>query len=480
MHPYVAALGLSVVLVLAGTALMTTAASPDEEPAYETQMEAASGGDGEAHATGAHEWEGGTGTTPTRLEAPGRLDSISSIEIGSDDAFTPANGVRGGSGTLDDPYVISGWSVGVIYIHDTTKAFEIKENFVSKILILDWTGQGGYVHHNYLANMRTNRNVERVGDPTAAVFENNTILQVEELRHFDGVMRNNTIGQPDPVLRLLQPDVVLNIAGLNGAGIHDNAIFGGVDMKIHGHHHSDAAGEHSHNHGQPDAVQDEDHDEDHQVRYVDFEFYRNTITDDGFGLRYNDLDHAGDDRLATSEQEPDLEKPHTHYTRIALVDNVIDGATLRLATVNALDERHVGGERAVVEVRGNRIVEPLAGDGLVLQDVTNAFVDIRDNEVGRGDLPLSGTSAIFLTRFHNSTVSVGGNQLGAYKYGVRASQFSNTTTWSVRDNDAPGVEFPVYWDDTVANAPEGEREEQQAHVHDEAAAPASLTRLRLG
>ena len=80
------------------------------------------------------------------------------------------------------PFVISGWYVDTVLIHDTTKAFEIKDNYVSNILVLDWTAQGGYVHHDHIENLRTNRNVQRVGDPTAAVIENNEIMRVQELR----------------------------------------------------------------------------------------------------------------------------------------------------------------------------------------------------------------------------------------------------------------------------------------------------------
>jgi len=54
------------------------------------------------------------------------------IYIGSDDEFTTANGVTGGSGTADDPYVISGWSIDAanadygIYIDHTTSYFVIR------------------------------------------------------------------------------------------------------------------------------------------------------------------------------------------------------------------------------------------------------------------------------------------------------------------------------------------------------------------
>lgn len=473
MRSLLPALALASILVAAGAALsLIPRLTQEDAPAdalHGTAAHAPARGSGGGHGGGAHAWTGGKGAIPDLQTALLQLERRSSIVIRGDDAFNPANGVRSGTGTFEDPFVIAGWHVDQVLIADTTKAFVLKENYVGGILILDWTGKGGYVHHNHIQNLRTNRNVERTGDPSATVIEANEILRVEELRHFDGEVRNNTIGQPG-ILGLLKDGVVLNIAGLNGAGIHDNVIHGGVDMKLHGHHHSDKPGAHSHNHGQADAAQAEDHREDHQVRYVDFTFYRNTILDSGFGLRYNDLDHAGDDRQATSEQEPDLEKPHVHYTTITLAENVIDGATLRLAVVNADDERHVAGEHAIVHIERNRILKPMAGDGLVVQSVKDATVFVHENVVEKGQLLGASSAAILLREFQNSTVVVGANKLGDYKYGVRAVGFDNMTRWSVEKNDAPGVAYPVYWDESVSNPPEGASAEDahgQEHGHGE-------------
>lgn len=300
MHPHAAAAGLSTLLVLAGLALSVA----DAPHARESEPTPAMHDHAPRAAAPAARPVGPSGTIPTLVDALTNLERRSRILIDSDAGFNPANGVRGGTGAPEDPFVISGWHVDVVLLRDTTAAYEIKENFIGDILILDWTGAHGLVHHNHVANLRTNRNVERVGDPTAALIENNLILRVEELRHFDGVLRNNTIGR-EPLLGVapsLGPRVVLNIAGLNGAGIHDNLVWGGVDMKLHGHHHADAHGAHSHNHGQADAARADARAEDHQVRYIDFLFSGNVIRGNGFGLRYNDLDHAADDRTAASER----------------------------------------------------------------------------------------------------------------------------------------------------------------------------------
>lgn len=469
-------------LVVAGVSLSVAAPFADDATNHHSASTMPTSGpkahSGMSHGAGAYDYQGGVGTIPDLATALTQLERRSTISINNDSQFTPAAGVRSGSGTFDDPYVFSGWYVDTVIIKDTSKAFVFRENYVSNILVLDWTGQGGYVHHNHLENLRTNRNNARTGDPSASVIENNQILRIEQLRHFDGEVRNNVIGSPDVVKRLLQPDVIFDIAGLNGAGIHDNQIFGGVDMKIHGHHHSSAPGDSSHNHGEADATQDEDHYEDHQVRFVDFAFYNNRLVDDGFGLRYNDNNHAGDDRQATSEQEPELEMPHVHHTIIRIHDNVIEGATLRVAVVNSPDERHLAGQSAVLEVFNNTISKPAAGDGITIHDVRDAVVKIHDNVVEKGDLHLSGTSAIMMFRFSNSTVIVGKNALGDYQYGVRARLFDESTRWVVEDQDAPGVKQAVYWDSTVANAPEGGAPEpshdDHEHKHPENAAETGL------
>lgn len=436
----------------------------------------------DAHGSGAHDWHGGAGQVPTLADALLKLERRDSIVIQGDKAFNPANGVRSGSGTFEDPFVISGWYVDTILVKDTTKAFEIKDDYVGTILVLDWTGQGGYVHHNHLENLRTNRNVQRTGDPSATVIENNEILRVQELRHFDGEVRNNTIGQPDALLRLTQPDVIFNIAGLNGAGIHDNLVYGGVDMKLHGHHHSDHEGGVSHNHA---ATHENDTyangtKPDHTVRYVNFQFYANRIVDDKFGMRYNDLNHAGDDREATSEQNPDLELPHVHHTRVAIHDNVIDGATLSIATINAPDERHLPGESAVLDIYANKIVQPKAGNGITVQDVRDATVLVHGNTVEKSSLQTGAGAGILLQRFHNDSVVVWGNELGAYTFGVQASRFDNMTSWTVKDNQAPGAKYPVYYDSSVANPPGGapaQPEPEHDHGHDAATDATGLARL---
>jgi parallel beta-helix repeat protein len=57
------------------------------------------------------------------------------IYINGNDNFTPANGVVGGSGTENDPYIIEGWAISAenvygIWIENTTAHFVIRNCLV--------------------------------------------------------------------------------------------------------------------------------------------------------------------------------------------------------------------------------------------------------------------------------------------------------------------------------------------------------------
>ena len=73
------------------------------------------------------------------------------ISISSDDDFTEENGVVGGSGTPDDPYIISGWEISTtsgtaIEVGDTTASFVIRDIHITvnsgydSIWIMDASG----------------------------------------------------------------------------------------------------------------------------------------------------------------------------------------------------------------------------------------------------------------------------------------------------------------------------------------------------
>src|SRR5688500_2739919 len=165
-----------------------------------------------------------------------------SIIITKDTQFTDVNGVRSGSGTASDPFVISNWDVSEIYIADTGKEFVIKNNTVD-FLTLNWNGNNVFVHNNDVGDLRVNENVRRTGGPTTGRIVNNTFDVVGQLRHFDGVFAHNTVGaDPDMTdpnnleIPFFGDNRAVNFDGFNGAHFYDNTIYGYVEVRLHGHH----------------------------------------------------------------------------------------------------------------------------------------------------------------------------------------------------------------------------------------------------
>lgn len=411
-----------------------------------------------------------SGRVPTELDALG-LERHGSIALRADTPWTPSHGVSAGSGTPEDPYLIDGVYADIVYIADTAVDFEIRNSYIGH-LVLDWHGNNGLVHHNRILALNTNRNVERTGGPSAAVIVHNVIDEVTQLRHFDGLVADNVIGRE--TTNILDRRVAFDIAGFNGAEIRDNLVHGGVDIKVHGHHHDDGSGRLSHNHGAADGAQEESYGEDHAERHHALDFHDNVIVDPfGFGLRYNDLNHAGDDRQATSEQEPMLETPHVHFTYVKIRDNALDGAPIRVEVFMAPDELHRGG-RGTMEITGNRVLNATTKDGILIGAVKDADVLVAGNSLSKLT-PLLRSYGIRALHLENSTLRVLDNRIDGFHYGVVAQDFDANTTWSVEGNRVSGAAKDVFWDESVANPPEGGSHE--GHEHGDAVAGARRTRL---
>ncbi|HLF16717.1 MAG TPA: hypothetical protein VI796_04715, partial [Candidatus Thermoplasmatota archaeon] len=284
------------------------------------------------------------GTVPSSGQG---LERVSSITLDGDRAFTPSNGVRSGAGTMEDPYVITGLDVtGALELLDTDACVEVKENYIDGQLSLNWNGQCLWVHHNYIRDLRVNENVARTGYATGGLLELNKISVIGQLRHYDGEFRNNVVGPReandlfDTVLEttlLLAPDLlVANVDGFNQGLLHHNTFYGSVDLDLHGHHHGTGFfAPHSHYHGD-NATRLSRHDEDHSDRWTSVAFTDNILVDpEGYGLRYEDENHAGDDRTASSETVEALEAAHVHHTQIVLARNQIEGGGIWVDIFNA-------------------------------------------------------------------------------------------------------------------------------------------------
>ncbi|HEX2241103.1 MAG TPA: hypothetical protein VHJ82_08195 [Actinomycetota bacterium] len=398
--------------------------------------------------------------------------------------FNLDHGVRSGSGTESDPYVISGWDVNNLRISDTDAYVVITNVTVRNQMVLNWIGDRVHVFGNDIHDLRVNQNVRRTGDSTSGMIHDNSFDLVGQLRHWDGVFSNNVVGRNngDPFAGLFGSRAV-NFDGFNGARFTNNTIYGYMDARLHGHHHSSQFGETSHYHGPPAAAHEhgepsEEHPEDHSMvdhsqRYHEVWITNNTITAQGsYALQYVDTGHSGNDRTnGGSEQDEALNGPHIHYTRVHINDNKLIGSGLRINTFNANDPNHTGTAPGLVDVKRNDITlrdtdaYPFGSStpGIsanTAKDVTLRIIDNRiefeqrDFDPGNLEQNLDGGAGIDLRDFDIGSVYLYGNYVANRYYGIRASRFSETVHWYIDTLQTSGVTETVYWDQSVHNPPQ--------------------------
>lgn len=389
------------------------------------------------------------------------------ILIGSDAEFTSANGVRSGTGTPDDPYVISGWKVSSLHIHDTNKHFVIRDNEITNRLVLNWTGPGVTVVNNTISNLRVNENVKRTGLPTTGRIAHNKIAVVGQLRHWDGVFERNVVGQSGQMDIPFLSQRAVNFDGFNGARFRNNTIYGYMDVKLHGHHHGSGYGDTSHDHS---AMQDHsthgDHamaDEDHTQRYHEVWVTGNKIfASSWYTLGYNDEGHAGNDRTAASEQNEELNRPHVHYTKVHLNNNVLVGSGLDVSVFNAQDDLHRAYATGLVEIKGNSISISREQDdlfegrtGISVFSARWAEVVISGNEITGlydGESLLYDTNdydtGISITQMSDGEVQVIDNVVRKMGTALAAQQFTRATLW-LEGLDTSEVREDVYTDESA-------------------------------
>ena len=390
------------------------------------------------------------------------------VAISADKDFTTANGVRSGTGTREDPYVISGWQIGSVVIQNTDRYLIIRDNTIGG-LVLDWIGNRVIVKNNSIGDMRVNQNVARTGAPTSGLIEWNAFGVVGQLRHWDGVFRYNVVGTKAAEGNA-QTNLAVNFDGFNGAKFVNNTIYGYVDARLHGHHHSTKFGSGSHNH----VATGHEHDVAaektmHRYRHHEVTIANNRIySDAAYALAYLDTNHAGNDRTAASETDPALEAPHVHFTRVTVRDNRLYGSGILVDVFNALDDRHPWTERGSIDIRNNGIqlghdaflgfrqlqgIEVRQARDLNLRIIGNSIVGTREEgplavlENGDED------AGIFLNTLDDSSVSVIGNRVSTRAYGVRAATMTKSVFWTVRDLRTSNVRERVHYDDSVSNKP---------------------------
>ena len=475
-----------------------------EAGAHEASLHNGSSGDPDdhEHQHGAQgmkrpHFPAGQGSVPSADEAQG-LEQRSVIKIAGDDGFVPSNGVREGSGTLDDPFVISGYYVtGDLFLQDTDACVLIKENYVGGQLSLNWNGQCVHVHHNFVRDLRVNENIRRDGYATGGLLELNKIEYIGQLRHYDGEFRHNVVGPRssqsvfDPVQETVpylfaEDPRVANVDGFNQGLIHHTTFHGSVDLDFHGHHHGTGFfASHSHYHGDNETRLAE-HVHDHTQRWTSVFFTDNRVIDDvGYGLRYEDRNHAGDDRTAASEQVDELDLDHFHRTHIVIARNVIDGGQLWVDVFNADDDHHEARNDGTLELVGNTVIlkqrvrdgpagVPIFGPHwradsalrvivakeveLLIADTTIRFEPAQRQAGALAFLgePEAEPAAIDLDGFRRANVTIRNVTTEGFVYGVKAHEFDTDTNWRLADVDFGGARYDVWYDESVENPPRKE------------------------
>ncbi|MEA3190773.1 MAG: hypothetical protein QOD77_1355 [Thermoplasmata archaeon] len=307
-------------------------------------------------------------------------------------------------------------------------------------LILDWNGICVNAYNNVVDDLRVNRNNRRTGAATGGLLEENRFYTIGQIRHFDGEFRNNEVGRrihlreaasanPPPSERAINAD------GFNEADFHNNIIYGAVDLDLHGHHHSPGFfARESHYHGSdygvafmknPDGTYMTDANgrmlphHDHTKRWTSVSFTDNTIIDpQGYGLRYEDRDHAGDDRTAASEDMWELEKQHFHQTHIAVTGNDILGKlwvdVFNAPGIEIWSDDFSEVERDPVTDEIVDAIEHLGAERINSHPVANdGWIDLKDNVVFLYDRAMSGGghgfAAIQLNDVETGTVAIEDN-----------------------------------------------------------------------
>jgi hypothetical protein len=380
-----------------------------------------------------------------------------SISIGADTEFNPSNGVLKGNGSKHHPFVISGWKIDTISIHDTDAYYVIKDNDITSQLVLNWTGNRAKVVDNHVADLQLNQNVQRTGEDTSGKIVRNTFDTVGQLRHFNGLFAHNTVGSPDSPDIPFSSNEAVAFDGFNGSHFTHNTIYGFVDATLHGHHFSEHYGSKKmyrmgHEH----------------VRYAEVWITNNKIYSSGpFALRYNDLNHAANDRTATSETDEALNDPHIHHTRVHMNHNKLYGSGLDVDVFNADDENHIRIGHGFVELRGNKIsldrrpedmgssytgITVTQAQGLTLRIVGNTVTETSgtlDSTAGWN----SSDEGIWLDQLKTAKVYLFNNTVKGAAYGIRAQDFEDSVMWWVGNLHTSGVTYPLYWDNTVKSHP---------------------------
>lgn len=375
---------------------------------------------------------GGTAIDTANAAAP-----TTNIQIVNDREFDAEHGVSSGKGTKSDPYVFTGLELNSLRIADTSKYVEIKRNRIAGPLVLNWNGDRAKVHYNSIGQLHVNQNVVRTGGPTSGTIAYNRIGQVNQLRHWDGLFAHNTVGAKD---KLAQQGV--NFDGFNGAKFQYNIIYGFMDARLHGHHHSSSFGGTSHMHAGHHRMA-----QDHTQRFHQVSVTSNTIrTTHTYALAYLDTGHAGNDRTATSETDEALNGKHAHHTKVKFAGNKLMGAGILVDVFNANDENHPRTYNGRLEILKNTIslgkddfLSAKQLNGVEMRNAADVHTVIQGNTITgwkpNGFLSFlerwDTNAGILLQNVDKANIYLVDNSVANRHYGVRSVNFTVTVNWVI-------------------------------------------------
>ena len=117
------------------------------------------------------------------------------IRINSNADFTSANGVVGGSGTKDDPYIISGWDIdahgtkNAIYIGNTTAYFVVENCYLHNASSHSWPyfyGDGITLYNVTNGNLENNTCTNNSEDGIYLEYSNNNVISNNNCSNNEG------------------------------------------------------------------------------------------------------------------------------------------------------------------------------------------------------------------------------------------------------------------------------------------------------
>ena len=390
-----------------------------------------------------------------------------------------------GNGSLDNPYVLEDFYVdGELSFTSTDKAVVVREGYVNGQFKLNYIGSAVYVHHVYAQDLRVNENVKRDGPNTGGLFHDNKFAFVGQIRHFVGeFMQNEVRPRPqnaiqeyagDAGIAKVAPGIVFNFDGFHGADVHHNLFLGQVDVKLHGHNHADCFVCPIHNHDDESEFPGHEHHEPapdlgfrsrHSLRYVSLLFRDNEIrVPGGVALRYNDRNHAGDDRTANSEPNEYLKDPHLHFQDVTIRDNKLVGGSLQIDVFNAADEKHPVQNKGILRLWDNEVdvryerqfrvsptqdpepgilfgihVRLVDGLELVARGNTVRFTEVRTGEagstIGQATQPRPELRGFMLLDADTSNLTLAENVVESGRFGAYAQKFTASVRWILESNE---------------------------------------------